>query len=429
MARNVPDDILRRLVVGVVARDDAVICVGAGCIRQFLAAHLRAAADRAEHTNQSVRLVGAQRFERAGQRQTVVAVVHDEGAAGQALHHLKATLHRGVGQCGGGLRGCHTEGPTQGNGAQRVRGAERTGGHNPHRGGRAAVRTDKINAERGLTAVLGQIPAVVVSRALDAKADRLALEALAHKGAVGVIGVIDHRAGIVFGKQAALGALVVLKVRVLAGADVVLRQVGEGHYLKGNAVHAVMAQGLTADLQHTVVHTGVQHFAEQAVQLQAFGGGVGGGLVHTGNVHAVGADVGAGQAGLGHNGGGQQGGGGLALGAGNANQMQLIRGVAVEICTDDRQRGAGVLGDDLHGVGGQDQRALDQKGAAAVPVGALRIGVAVQPRADQTDEQRPRPRLAGIVGDSGDVRIGRAGVVNAADKVVQFHRKFPFVTS
>ena len=84
-----------------------------------------------------------------------------------------------------------------------------------------------------------------------------------------------------------LCAFVVLKIRVLAGADVILRQVRKGHDLKRNAVHAMVAQGLTADLQHTVMHTGVQHLPEQAVQFKAFGGGVGGGLVAAGNIHTV----------------------------------------------------------------------------------------------------------------------------------------------
>ena len=84
-----------------------------------------------------------------------------------------------------------------------------------------------------------------------------------------------------------LRVFVVLEIRVLAGADVVLGQIGEGHYLKGDAVHAVVAQGLAAHFQHHMVHVGVQHFAEQPVQLQAFRRRIGGGLVHACNVHAV----------------------------------------------------------------------------------------------------------------------------------------------
>ena len=62
MGGNVVDDILRRLVVRVVAGDDAVIRIGTGCVGQFLAADLGAPAHRAEHTNQAVRIVGPQRL-------------------------------------------------------------------------------------------------------------------------------------------------------------------------------------------------------------------------------------------------------------------------------------------------------------------------------------------------------------------------------
>ena len=81
---------------------------------------------------------------------------------------------------------------------------------------------------------------MIVGGILDAKADLFAFKALAHEITVGVIHVVNHRAGVVFCKQAALGALVVLKIGVLAGSDVILRQVREGHDLKRHAVHAVV---------------------------------------------------------------------------------------------------------------------------------------------------------------------------------------------
>ena len=287
IAGNVADDILRRLVVRIVACDDGVVGISAGGLGQLAAADLRAAADRAEHADQAVRIVGAQRLQSAGQRETVVAVVHDKGAAGQPLHNLKPALHRGVGQCGGSLRGHYAECPAQCDGAQRIGRAERAGGHDLNMGALPGMAADKINAQRGAAAILCQHHAAVVSLGLNAKADLLTTKAIAHEIAVRVICIVNHRAGVVLGKQAALGAFVVLKIRVLAGADVILRQVRKGHDLKRNAVHAMVAQGLTADLQHTVMHTGVQHLPEQAVQLKAFGGGVGGGLVAAGNIHTV----------------------------------------------------------------------------------------------------------------------------------------------
>ena len=216
-----------------------------------------------------------------------MAVVYDKGAAGQTLHDLKPALHRGVGQCGGSLRGRYAECPAQCDGAQRIGRAERAGGHDLNMGALPGMAADKINAQRGAAAILCQHHAAVVSLGLNAKADLLTTKAIAHEIAVRVICIVNHRAGVVLGKQAVLCAFVVLKIGVLAGADVILRQVRKGHDLKRNAVHAMVAQGLTADLQYTVMHTGVQHLPEQAVQLKAFGGGVGGGLVAAGNIHTV----------------------------------------------------------------------------------------------------------------------------------------------
>ena len=365
-----------------------------------------------------MRIVRPQRFQRTGQGQPVVAVVYNEGAPGQTLDDFKAALHGGVGQRGGGLGRRHAERAAQCDGAQRIRSAERAGGHDLDVGRFARVYAVKVNAEGGLAAVLCQILPVIVGGILDAKADLFAFKALAHESAVGVIHVVNHRAGVVFCKQAALGALVVLKIGVLAGADVILRQVREGHDLKRHAVHAVVAQRLAADLQYAVAHARIQHLAEQPVQLETLGRCVGGGLVYARNVHAVGADVGAGQTGLGHDGRGQQGGGRLALCACNADEVQLVGGVAVEIRTDDGQRRAGVVGDDLHSVRGQVDPMLHQKRTTAVLVGAFGVGMPIQPCTDKADEQRAGASLAGVVGDGGDVRFGGTRVGDMLDKVV-----------
>ena len=365
-----------------------------------------------------MRIVRPQRFQRTGQGQPVVAVVHNEGAPGQTLDDFKSALHGSVGQCGGSLRGHYAECPAQCDGAQRIRSAERAGGHDLDVGRFARVYAVKVNAEGGLAAELCQILPVIVGRILDAKADLFAFKALAHESAVGIIRVVNHRAGVVFCKQAALGALVVLKIGVLAGSDVILRQVRESHDLKRHAVYAVVAQRLAADLQYAVAHARIQHLAEQPVQLETLGRCVGGGLVHARNVHAVGADVGAGQTGLGHDGRGQQGGGRLALCAGNADEVQLVGGVAVEIRTDDGQRRAGVVGDDLHGVRGQVDPMLHQKRTTAVLVGAFGVGMPIQPRTDKADEQRAGASLAGVVGDGVDVRFGGTRVGDMLDKVV-----------
>ena len=422
---NLLNHMLRRFAVRVVAGDDAVIGIRSCRLGQLPAAHLGASADRAEHADQLVGLVHPQRFQRAGQRQPVVGVVDDERPPGQPFHDLKPALHGSVGQRLRSLGRAYAERPAQRNGAQCVGRAELAGGQHPHGGRAAAMLAQKVDAQCGLAAELRQRGAVVVGGALNAVAGLVAAKAGAHKGAGVVVGIVDHLAGLIVRKQTVLRVFVVLKIGVLAGADVVLGQIGERHHLKRDAIHAVVAQRLAAHFQHHMVYIGVQHLAEQPVQFQAFRGGVGGVLVYARNVYAVRANVGAGQACLGHDRSGQQSGGRFAFGAGDSDDVQLVSWVAVKIGTDDGQRGAGVGRYDLRGVGGQVKRVLAQKGAAAVFVGAGGVGVAVQPGTHQADEQRPGRRLAGIVGDGGDLRVRSPGVGNVLDQIVQFHKRHP----
>ena len=136
------------------------------------------------------------------------------------------------------LRGHYAECPAQCDGAQRIGRAERAGGHDLNMGALPGMAADKINAQRGAAAILCQHHAAVVSLGLNAKADLLTTKAIAHEIAVRVICIVNHCAGVVLGKQAVFCAFVVLKIRVLAGADVILRQVRKGYDLKRNAVHA-----------------------------------------------------------------------------------------------------------------------------------------------------------------------------------------------
>ena len=234
-----------------------------------------------------------------------------------------------------------------------------------------------------------------------------------------VVGVVHHGPGVVFGKQAALGGFVVGQVRVLAGADVIRREVGEGNRLKGQPVHPVAAQGLAAHLQHAVAHPGVPHGPQQPVQLQAFRRGVGGGLVPAGKVGPVGADVSAGQARPVEDGRGEQRRGGFALCAGDADQVHLIRRMAVKGSAHQGQGAPAVRHQHLGGVRRKIQRALSQKRPAAGLIGGGGVVVAVRLLTGQADEQRARPGLAGVVDNGGDFGIeGGAFVGHTGQKCV-----------
>ena len=154
-----------------------------------------------------------------------------------------------------------------------------------------------------------------------------------------------------------------------------------------------------------MAHPGVQHGPKQPVQLQAFRRGVGGGLVPAGKVGPVGADVPAGQPRPVENGRGEQRRGGFALGAGDADQVHLIRRVAVKGGPHLGQSTPAVRHQHLGGVRRKVQRALGQKRPAAGLIGGGGVVVAICPLAGQADEQRTRPGLAGVVDNGGDFRI------------------------
>ena len=100
----------------------------------------------------------------------------------------------------------------------------------------------------------------------------------------------------------------------------------------------------------------------------------------------------------------------LALGAGDADDLEVSRRVAEEGVGQFRQRHPGVLHDDDDGCvryiakvrGVFMARFQDERTAAGV-IGAPRVFVSVRLGTDHADEESALHRLAGVVDDIGDV--------------------------
>ena len=165
--------------------------------------------------------------------------------------------------------------------------------------------------------------------------DRLAAGPGGLQHPVGVVAVQIDAADPGLGENAELGGEVVLKVRVLDGRNVVLADVQKAGGGEVGAQGAVVLQSLAGHLHGQVLHPRGNSVGEVALEVQRLGGGeVGLELLHP----VVGVDGGD------HAGGGLPlpfhvlvqnilqvvGGGGLALGAGDADDLQLSRGVVIE---------------------------------------------------------------------------------------------------
>jgi hypothetical protein len=97
------------------------------------------------------------------------------------------------------------------------------------------------------------------------------------------------------------------------------------------AVHPVLVQGVAAHLHHHRVAAGVEHLAEERVERERVGRGVGGLERAAREAGVDGPDPAGGRAPGGADALQQPGGGGLPVGAGDAEEHQLARRLPVEV--------------------------------------------------------------------------------------------------
>jgi hypothetical protein len=116
----------------------------------------------------------------------------------------------------------------------------------------------------------------------------------------------------------------------------------------------------------------------------------------------------------------------LPLGAGDADDRQGGRGLAVEFRGEIGHGGAGVGRGDVGHAARRAQTVLVEDGDGAAPHGFLGVEAAVGLLAGQGAKQETRPHGARIVGEPGDFR--RGGAIPQADggrrrqQAAQFHR-------
>ena len=223
---------------------------------------------------------------------------------------------------------------------------------------------------------------------------------------VGVVAVQVDAADPGLGEDLQLGGEVVLKVRVLDGGDVVLPDVEKAGGGKFRAQGAVVFERLAGHLHGQVLQAGPEGVGEVALELQGLGGGeVGLKALHP----VVGVDGGDDPALPPPLLGGVLvqdilevvGGGGLTLGAGDADDLQLPRGVVVEEVGQGGDGPAHVGDQDagqVHlGIGG-----LAHVGGGPQVPGALeKFRPEVGPLAEKEGAGHHVPGVVGHQGDGG----------------------------
>ena len=245
-----------------------------------------------------------------------------------------------------------------------------------------------------------------------------------HGGRVRRLGV-DHRGAAVgeLAKQLCLGRRVGVHRAVVV--QVVLREVGEHRRVEGQPRHTALVERVAADFHHRR-HTAVGgHAGEDALQLDRAGGGQlrGLGAVRPAVVDGDGAQQPAAQARGLEQVLGDRGDGGFAVGAGDAHQLEPLRGVPEEArgqCGGQRLVDHGHDGQP-HAVGqvdaGRGDHGRGPRGAGGVYPGvpAVVVGAAAG------DKEAARADLARVVGDVGDRCRGGAEALGpgVGDQVIE----------
>ena len=241
---------------------------------------------------------------------------------------------------------------------------------------------------------------------------------------------IDDEVAVALGgddlKETDFGSEVVLHAAVVV--EVVLSEIGEDGGLEGEAVGALLVEGVGGDFHGAAAAAVGAHFGEELLDFQAFRGGVGGGDLGAAEVVEDGAEeAGAELAGV-HQVVDDEGGGGFAIGAGDASDFELASGVVVEGGGGLGEGDAGVAdvdpGDFGIGRGGLFREddggtGFDGGGDEAIAVG---VGAA------QGEEGGAGGDGTGVVGDGFDGSIegtARNGSVEKREEVAEDNHWLP----
>ena len=198
------------------------------------------------------------------------------------------------------------------------------------------------------------------------------------------------------------GLHVEVGVHRLVIVEVVAREVGEHGGAELQAQHALLVDTMGADLHHGLFAAGVAHLREHAENVEGLGGGLvrrdgAGAEVVVDRADETDALLAAEQV-L-----DQVGDGGLAVGSGDADDLEVAVGELVETAGDAGERGAGVGDLDEGDLGGRGRRdLLRDHGDRASVHGLVDERGSVGAQAGEREEQRARHDATAVHHEPGD---------------------------
>jgi hypothetical protein len=200
---------------------------------------------------------------------------------------------------------------------------------------------------------------------------------------------------------------VAVAVHVAVIVEVVLGQVRERGDREATAVDAPEVESVRRHLHHRGVDALRAHAAQRGLEVEALGRRVARALAHVAVAHLDGADQPDRAARRVQDRLGEIGGGGLAVGARDADEREIVARIAEEARGDRRER-APRVGHDHRARAAEVERVgqlLDEERRRAQVERGAQVGVAVGVGAAQREERVARRDRARVVDEAADHRV------------------------
>ena len=427
---NFVADVQSILLPAVLLGEVDPVTPGAGGLAQIVAAVVGLLARAAEHDGQlPLGVLGPDGGKEGLKAQAVVGVVHNgqHPPVGVGVH-LHATghprPHQSVVHCP--LR--DVQSLAQGGGSQGVFHVKEARHGQPHLAGVPGGAQSKEDLPVLLVYVAGVHlgGGVLLGEGNDGRSGGLG--GLHHP--LGVVTVQVHAADVGLGKDLQLGGKVVLKVGVLDGGNVVVADVEKARGGKLGAQGAVVFQRLAGYLHGHILQPGLGGVGKVALEVQRLRGGE----VRLKALHAVVGVDGGDNAGLPsplallvavQDGLHIVGGGRLALGAGDADDLQLAGGMVVEPVGQRGQHLSGVGNGDAGQAGDGVLLLADAGHGALIPGHLQKLSLKVGALAD---EEGAGGHLPGVAGEAGDALVPVQAVRDGGGKQVLLREQVQVVS-
>ena len=253
---DIVDDRLRLLRPGIVGSNDRQIRHPSADLAHLVPPGFRPVAAAAEETDQSVRVVGAQRPQQAFQRHGIVGIIDHQGKFVGYLHHLRPPFHLRRRKRVLHRLPVHAEMPADGNRCECIVDVESARGSNLH-GKLDQPFRRKAHSKAASLIQKSDILRPQIRRRIDPVSFKLAGTAFCDRLPVGIVPV--HNPHPALSEQQALTLQVVVKIFMLIFPDMVRLQICKDSEIKDKSLRPVQHQPLRGNLHHHRITARIRH--------------------------------------------------------------------------------------------------------------------------------------------------------------------------